>query len=541
MNDWARLATMRRCLGAFGDTHGDREKVVFPDADPPVRWSASTFDREANRIAAGYLALGLEPGDRVGLVGLNTPELVTAFYGACKVGVVPCCFNPRESPGRLATLGSRYGAAALVFDPRLCAVVEAVRRDAEPDALIELPGDGTELGVGPSHPFEAVVGAAEETAQSFDTPPAVEVDRDDPAFVNWSTGTTGVPKGLEWTNDGAVAAGVINVHARGLTHEDVRINYSPPGFIGWFYATFPAVVAGAKLVFMERFEPDRYLELIERERATEFGGVSTPVRMALDAGPEDYDLSSVRSAYYVGEPMTTETIERIEAAVTPNVAGLYGTTEATGLTALGSGSDDPTALSAHLPLLEARAVEIRDDEERPPPDRRVPVGEVGELILRTPGRAARIIDDPDRTERAFRDGWWYSGDVVERRADGTYRIVGRTDDMIVTGGINVFPSLVEDVIADHPAVEDVVAVGLPDDRWGSRVAAAVSFRPGQEADADALDAHCLDDDRLPRHARPREYFRFRDGESIPKTPSGKVARAELSDRLEGRRGERPTD
>lgn len=539
MNDWDRLATVRRCLGAFADTYGDREKVVFPDAEPEVRWSAATFVGETNRIAAGYLALGLEPGDRVGLVGLNTPELVTAFYGACAAGIVPTCFNPRESPDRLATLGSRFGAAALVYDPRQSAVAEAVTRDAEPEWLVELPGDATDATLEPTHPFEAVAEAAGATAGSFDAPPAVAVGRADPAFVNWSTGTTGVPKGLEWTNDGAVAAGVINVHARGLTHEDVRINYSPPGFIGWFYATFPAVVAGARLVFMERFEPTRYLELIERERATEFGGVSTPVRMALDAGPEDYDLSSVRSAYYVGEPMSRETIDRIEAAVTPNVAGLYGTTEATGLTALGSGSDDPTALGAHLPLVEARAVELRDGDPVAP-DRTVPVGETGELIIRTPGRAARVIGDPERTEAVFRDGWWYSGDVVERRGDGTFRIVGRTDDMIITGGINVFPSLVEDVLAEHPGVEEVVVLGLPDDRWGRRVVAVVRSAPDGAVDAESLDAHCLASDRLPRHARPREYFPLDDDESVPTTPTGKIYRAGLADRLEGREGERPS-
>lgn len=539
MNDWARLATVRRCLGAFAGTYGDREKVVFPDADPTVRWSAAEFVRETNRVAAGLLGLGLEPGDRVGLVGLNTPELVTAFYGACSVGVVPCCFNPRESAGRLATLGSRLGPAAVVYDPRLAEVAEAVTRDSEPSWLVELPGDSTEGGVEPTHSFEAAVTAGETADSAAGEPPSAAVERDDPAFVNWSTGTTGVPKGLEWTNDGAVAAGVINVHARGLTHEDVRINYSPPGFIGWFYATFPAVVAGATLVFMERFDPERYLELIERERATEFGGVSTPVRMALDAGPEAYDLSSVRSAYYVGELMSRETIERIQAIVTPNVAGLYGTTEATGLTALGSGSDDPTGLSDHLPLVEARAVEIGDGEPVPP-DRTVPVGETGELIIRTPGRAARVIGDPELTERTFRDGWWYSGDVVERRADGTFRIVGRTDDMIITGGINVFPSRVEAVIADHPAVEDVVVLGLPDDRWGQRVVAVVSSSPGQTVDADVLDAHCLADDRLPRHARPREYFPLDDGDAFPTTPTGKIHRAELADRLAGRVGDRPT-
>jgi long-chain acyl-CoA synthetase len=523
MSDTGSILTMRYVLETFASKYGSSEKLIFPDED--VRLTAAAFDEELNRLANGYLRLGLRPGDRVGFVGLNSRRFVCAFFATMKAGLVPTIFNPRESPERLRILADRFDPEFLVTDPGHEAKREAIRSGSAVEGSVVLrdepEADSDQLGYG------ALQSAATDA-------PDVDVTADDTLLVSWSTGTTGVPKGAVWSNEGMVLAGNVNAEGKGLRPADCLVNKYTPGFQAWLYNTIPNILRGTSMVFLPEFDPERYLETVEAEGATFLSAVPTQYRMLLDADIESYDLSSVRAGIFGGEQMSEEVLRELQETVTPTFFSIYSSTEATVV----SGLVDRTyerkhnALGGGPSLVDVRAVR-RPESGPPSPDDRIDRGEVGELVVKTPGRAERILDDPEQTAATFRDGWWFTGDMVRKDEDGDLFVVGRTDDMIISGGINIYPNAVEDVLMEHPGVKETVVVGTPSEKWGQAVTAVV--RTDGAVTPDELDDHCLESPDIPRHARPRSYI-LRE-EPFPRTPTGKIYREGLREEL-GDEGDR---
>jgi fatty-acyl-CoA synthase len=354
------------------------------------------------------------------------------------------------------------------------------------------------------------------------------LDPDDLGMVGWSTGTTGVPKGLAWTHEGLVFTCQVNAAKGNIRSDGVFPNKLTPGFQAWIYLTLPVFYAGAKLVFLREFDPQQYLEAIENEGITSLVGVPTQLKRLVQEDLDAYDLSTVTNGWYGGETIDDETLATIRAEITPTFYPTFATSEASGTSGLFEDvyKKKPKSIGRGPPLVDLRAIELRRDGA-PPPDAVIDPGERGELIIRTPARAEYVLDDEEKTNEIFRDGWWYSGDVVYKDEDGDLFITGRKDFMIISGGINVSPSTIESVLREHPAVGDVVVCGVPDEEWGQRVTAFVD--PDREFSATELDEHCLESEELPRHTRPREYVAV---DRYPKTPSGKVDRQELVDSIE---------
>lgn len=346
------------------------------------------------------------------------------------------------------------------------------------------------------------------------------------AFINFSSGTTGVPKPLV-TRHGQITE-MIHLEADGLNEEKRVLNAFATGFMGWENVALTNVAVGATTVFLDR-DVRRVPELAEAERLTRISLVTTPWRIVLRSGNVgEYDLRSVESAGVSGEPITPDLYHEIYEKVTENVGTGYGLTET-----MGSGTslparqiDEETVHSVGKPALscDIRIVEPGSGD----PEAILPEGDVGEVLITGPV-CDEVFEAPERTAELFVDGWAFTGDLCYVE-NGFLYLQGRADNVIITGGINVYAERVETVLETHPDIAEVGVVGTPHDRWCDAVKAYVLPGVGASPDVDELDAWCREREDLADYQRPRAYEFVG---KLPRNNTGKLDRGALRER-EGR-------
>ena len=493
------------------------EKTAFVQAFEDRRVTFEEANARMRRIADGLAERGVEPGDRVAILADPSIEHVCSFFACHKLGAVSSTLHVRESTSVLKEMVRDLGARAVVFDHAYADIAEELAEDDNRvEACIEY---GRESG---TSSFATSLADLEDGAA--ETEPDVDVSPDDVAFVNFSSGTTGRPKGIVHTHAEAVEACHSGQYMFSSTDRDTLLNASTPSFIAWKILTFPIVNVGGTVVFMGDWQPERVADVVDAEDVTLLNLVPTQWKMVAKHGLDEEKFSSLRMAGYGGEPMGVELFEQIQESVSENVTAQFGTTETinSGLCLLPNRVTEETLTSIGRP---APNVDVRVvDPEAHDPDAQVPDGEVGELIVRGPAVAERVWNNPEKTAEIFHeDGWWFSGDLAERREDGNVYLRGRTDNMIISGGINIFAEGVEAVLEAHPDVVESAVVGVPDEEWGERVTAYVVA--GDEGlTAEDLEAWCLDHDDLADYQRPRAYEFVSD---LPRTNTGKLNRATL--------------
>ena len=356
----------------------------------------------------------------------------------------------------------------------------------------------------------------------------------DPAAIVLSSGTTGIPKGIVHTNStltNGARGGVYNYN--GLKPSDSLLNIFTTSFVAWYNASLPFFNVGGKVIFRSKWDPKGYLEAVQEEKATVAFLVPTMWRMLFAQGADsgEYDLSSIKLAAFAGEVMDPTTLQRIQKSISPHLMQIYGTTElgaSAGAVAFEEDMIGDKLASVGKPMLNAdiRIIEpggTRHDE--------FPVGQSGEVIIRGPSVASLVWNDPAVARRIFEpDGantWWHSGDMGHLDEEGYLYLEGRVDDMIISGGINIMPARVEDVLLAHPDVAEVAVVGIPDAEWGQRVKAFVVSQGPDLSDQD-LDRF-MKESELADYQRPRAYD-FVEG--LPRTATGKIDRRALRERTE---------
>jgi fatty-acyl-CoA synthase len=338
---------------------------------------------------------------------------------------------------------------------------------------------------------------------------------DDVAQLVFTSGTTGAPKGAMLTHRGMTNAARLGGIRFGLAPGDVYVNTIPLFHVGGQGVTFQIVQARATNVLVTQFDAQLHLELLERERATHTIGVPTMLLSVTDH--PDFtrrDLSQLRSVSTGGAAVPAELIRHLERTLAVRSTIVFGQTEACGFISQTLLDDDPedkaSTVGRLLPQLEGRVVDAEGVV--------VPIGEVGELQIRGFGVMAGYFDEPDATAAAIEpDGWLHTGDLATMDARGYLMITGRLKDMIVTGGINVYPVEIEAVIAEHPLVAEVAVFGVPDRQWGEAVVAVVRAADGAEPDPTALQTFARD--RMAPYKVPKRWVFT--GE-LPRTASGKV-------------------
>lgn len=497
----------------------DRDALVFEEH----RLSWRTLDGRVDRLAHTFRTLGVRPGEHVAVLAYNHHRFVELYYAASRAGNVIVPLNWRLAGDELRHILDDSEAVALFVDPEFWPVVAAIREHAP--RLRTVVSLGAPLRA--TEDYEALLADAPPTAFP-------DADDEDALFILMYTGgTTGRPKGVMLSNRNLMTGTVGCVlSAAGIHPTDSTLMVLPLFHISLWPVTAVHYVGG-KAVVTRRFDLDELLGTIARERVTHVNLVPTAVAFLLDApGLDDHDLSSLRAITYGGAPMPLPLLLRLRARFPDvTVSQGYGMTEAAPIVAvLDDASHRDTETEAGLRRLEsagqeAITTEVRVVDPTPGADHEpLPAGAVGEIVARGANVMLGYWKNPTLTDERLRGGWLHTGDLGTIDDDGYLFIVGRKDDMIITGGENVYPREVEDVILTHPAVAECAVVGVPDPAWGQQVAAFVVPRPGHRVSADDIVSFC--GARLAGYKRPRRV-EFHD--SLPKTLIGKVSYKDLRD------------
>ena len=454
----------------------------------------AALDRRATRLAAGLAERGLERGHRLATLTDTSPDHVATFFACARLGVALLPISWRLAPAEIAYQ---------LEDAEPALFLAAVGHEALAHA------SGTKIEI-------ARIG---DPTLEADTEVGDDARDDDPLLLVYTSGTTGRPKGALLTHANCFWTNLSFDRTTSLRDDDVVLQVLPQFHVGgWNVQPLLAWWKGATVVLEPSFDPGRALHLITEQRVTTMMGVpATYLFLSHEPGFADADLSSLRLAVVGGAPMPEALLEMwLERGV--EIVQGYGLTEAA-----------PNVLC--LPPEDARRklgfagkpyphvdVALRDAEgggllEGP---------STGELMVRGPNVFAGYWGNPEATKAAFADGWLLTGDVAERDEEGFYRIAGRIKDMVISGGENVYPAEIEDVLHGHPAVLEAAVVGVPDERWGEACVAFVVLRPRAAATEDELRGLCRD--RLARFKVPKTFSFV---ESLPRSSMGKVLKDEL--------------
>ena len=508
--------TLRSMLHRTARYFGNNEALV----DPYHRYTYTDTLHQVQRTAALLHSIGVRKGDRVALMTLPSSVHVIALFGIIELGAIPVTLHAREKAAVLTKVLERLMPRALIYHEALAETAHQLRSMIPQITGYVCARSGAPNQVAVSDP--CIPDDLHRYELDFEPMPILA---DETAAIVLTSGTTGVPKGVMHSHRGLIEGARGAVYPFQLGPSSTIVHLFTTSFMGWYNLALPALNVGTKLVFMEQWDPLAYLQKMAEEKATLVLLVPTMWRMLLRQPVEDYDLSSITLAGFAGEVMDTATLREIRERICDNVINAYGTTETGPSAGTVMFPDDlrreDKIQSIGKPMLnsEARVIEPGADV-----DDEMPVGEEGEIIIKGPSRAIQMWYDPALSRRVFRGDWWYSGDLGHMDDEGYLYIHGRVDDMIITGGINVMPAPIEDLLLSHPQIRECAVVGLPDPEWGQKITAFVI------ADDDSLTSDTLTDfaraSDLSNYQRPKEY---RFVSELPRGSSGKTSRKILRD------------
>lgn len=534
---WLNELTIGQVLRETARKFPDNDAYVFCSLGVRLTWRQ--FDAEVDRVAKALLALGFQRGDHFGVWATNVPEWVLLQFATARIGVILVTINPsyRTSELAYAIKQSKLRGLALIDKFKttdyIASLQQAIpelkdyapgelRSDAFPDLkwIIEIRGETPSGTLSWSELLDKAVAISSAELQSAEK----LVTCNDPINIQYTSGTTGHPKGAMLSHRNIL----LNAYYAGISQrftQDDRICIPVPLYhcFGCVLGTLCSVVHGAAMVFpAEVFQAGMSLHAIESERCTAVYGVPTMFIAMLEH--TDYpqkNLSSLRTGIMAGSPCPIELMKRVTNQMGASQMTIgYGQTEASPLITQ-TRADDSIELRVGtvgrpLPGVEAKIVDPETGKE---------LGDMqpGELCGRGHNVMVGYFELPDKTAEAIdADGWLHTGDLAMREPNGYYRITGRIRDLIIRGGENIFPREVEEILYQHPAVQDVQVIGVPDRKFGEEVMAWVRLRNGHAATADELKAFC----KLQlAYFKVPNYWKFVD--QFPTTVTGKIQKYKM--------------
>lgn len=498
-----------------------------------ISWTFAELLERSDAFAAGLLALGLNPGDRIGIWAPNCVEWTLTQFAAARAGLILVTINPAYRLSEVEYTINKVGLSALVAASSFkTSDYPAMIEELAPEVAASTPGALRAVRLPTLRSLILIGEQARPGWLRFNDAAALATDADrqrlavigptldpnDAINIQFTSGTTGLPKGATLSHRNILNNGYFVGRTQGLGEGD-RICIPVPLYhcFGMVMGNLASITHGAAMVYpSEGFDPEAVLRAVEAERCTSLYGVPT-MFIAVLAHPrfDDFDVSSLRTGCMAGaicpEPLMRQVVERLNMR---DVTIAYGMTE-TSPVSFQTAPDDPFerrvgSIGRVQPHLECKIVDVNGNV--------VPSGEPGELCTRGYSVMIGYWDEPERTADSIdEDGWMHSGDLATIDAEGYGNIVGRLKDMVIRGGENIYPREVEDYLYRHPAVEDVAVVGIPDERMGEELCAWVRLKPGTQASADDMREFCRG--QIAHYKVPR-YVRIVD--DFPTTVTGKV-------------------
>ncbi len=475
------------------------------------------LNASVNRLANFLIHLGVRKGDGVGLLLYNCAEFAIGFLACQKLGAVSSCLNFRLSPGAIGYAVQQEKLKALLFNAEFSAAAPEIMKDA---------GFCRFICVGSPVPAGAF-GFNDCAAFPATEPPRVDIKETDLCNVIHTSGTTGRPKGAAFTNETQLITAIQYCLEMGLDRGHVGMSLAPVviGAATNFFVAYMFV--GASQVMVGEYEARKALRLIAKHKVTEIFAVPTQMYQLAEARPQmgEIDISSLRLIRSGGSPLPTTLLRRVRDALGCEVINTYGTTEScTAITTCHTGlepEDKWESIGKPTYFQEVRVIQCKDVAE-PEPDALIAAPGEGQLINRGAQSVAEYYCSPAEKLRT-RGGWQYARDVVRVDSDGYIFPVDRIDNLIISGGENIYPQEIEFFLSKHPLIADIAVCGVPDDKWGQTVKALI-VRRAPELTAEEVNRYCLETNVLPRYKRPKtiEFV-----EALPRNVLGKIDRTAL--------------
>jgi acyl-CoA synthetase (AMP-forming)/AMP-acid ligase II len=498
------------------NTHRYADRPALHDPATGRRWTYAELGRDVDALAAGLARAGTAPGDVVAFQLLNGPEFALLWLACQRLGAIAAPLNFRLAAGETAHILDDSLPAAYVYDTALADTARAALASARHHpAVVVAVGDGDPLPG--AERFEGLPASPEGVAFAGTRSAYDETTR------LYTSGTTGMPKGVSLPSVVEVLSAHDVIMHFPLSPEDRTLNMTPWFHRGGLYSGGPNPVfyVGAEAVSLRAFDAGRVLDLVQELELTFLIGAPPNLAMLAAAQSErPRELGSLRGIVTMGAPLDREACLRYQDLLTPRIFNGYGTTEAFWNTFLRPADLPAMAGTAGRACTDddVAVVRIYDDRHADPSDHVAKDGsEVGEVIVRSVKSGYSYVNQPEEQAANFRDGWLYIGDLATWDEQEYVTIVGRKDDMIISGGENVHPVQVEAVLSEHPGIADAAVVGVPDPKWGELVVAYV-VPSGDGLTAAECERHCRSHPMLAPYKRPRAY-RFVD--SLPMTATGK--------------------
>src|SRR5215210_4115865 len=527
--------TVGGLLSLVAERRPESEALVYVDRG--LRYSYAEFDEAAERCARALMALGLQKGDHVAVWGQNVPEWVTLQFATGKIGAVLVTVNPAYRSRELRYVLEQSDADALFLTrgPKDADFLE-VLQGAVPElsdaaggevSSEELPFLKHVVLMGEPKDGEPVMGFEQFLADAVGVEEVrgrqAELSAGDVINMQYTSGTTGFPKGVQLTHANIVKNAFYIGECMKLGPGD-RVCIPVPFFhcFGCVLGTLNTVTHEGTMVPVETFDPETVLRAVHEERCTAVLGVPTMFIAELDHPDFDrYDTSSLRTGIMAGSPCPMEVMKKVvDVMGASEITIAYGQTESSPVITQ-TRTDDPlelrvSSVGRRLPDVEVRILGVEDDEDCGP-------GEQGELLTRGYHVMSGYYKMEDKTDEVLDDeGWLHTGDLAVTDEEGYVRITGRAKDMIIRGGENVYPREIEEFLYTHPEVSDVQVYGVPDEKYGEKVAAAVQLRQGSELTTEDIKDYCRESIA---YFKVPEYVDF--VQEYPMTASGKIQKYKL--------------
>jgi len=480
----------------------DREGLVCEG----IRRTYKQLNDRANRLANAMTALGVNHGDRVGILALNEPEYFDMYFGLGKIGAILVPLNHRLAGPEIEYILSDCDAKVLVFGKEFAEVVDSIRNGISARDLIAVFDDPPEW----ANSYESVIGEASGEE------PEEEGGDDDTLTILYTSGTTGRPKGAMLTHTYYFWNSVNLMSTLGMDVGETTLIALPLFHIGALAGPPWLVHGGGKAVLLRTLDPKRFLELIQEEKVNGFGSVPQLLDfLKLVPDFEKYDWSSIKVILVYAAPVPVALIEEYAQAGI-KVRQLYGLTECNTATVLDGENAIAKVGSCGKPFFHTEVRVVDDNDQDVGPEVK------GEVLLRAPNMMKGYWNRPEETEAALKDGWLHTGDVGRLDEEGFLYIMDRKKDMIISGGENIYPAEIEDSLRHNPKILDVGVIGYPHEKWGEAVMAVVAVKEGEELTEAELLEWCQG--RIGKFKIPKKVVFT---EAIPRTPTGKILKRVL--------------